>query len=163
MLILGRKACFLGPTIFEIPQPNWYQHILLRDVVRFSNNFKAEQFQIKWVEAYIVGVICPPDWNRVNESPRVNRDKPPLSPDIPPSLLSIILSFDNVTLKQVNIAYLASKKSYCFKGQIISKAIFVFLTSPKKRTKKIKKLTCYYYDISIQIFFVRFLGESRTP
>ena len=24
MLILGQKACFLGPTIFEIPQPNWY-------------------------------------------------------------------------------------------------------------------------------------------
>ena len=22
MLILGQKACFLGPTIFEIPQPN---------------------------------------------------------------------------------------------------------------------------------------------
>ena len=24
MLILGRKSCFLGPTKFEIPQPNWY-------------------------------------------------------------------------------------------------------------------------------------------
>ena len=24
MLILGQKPCFLGPTIFEIPQPNWY-------------------------------------------------------------------------------------------------------------------------------------------
>ena len=24
MLILGQKSCFLGPTIFEIPQPNWY-------------------------------------------------------------------------------------------------------------------------------------------
>ena len=24
MLIFGQKACFLGPTIFEIPQPNWY-------------------------------------------------------------------------------------------------------------------------------------------
>ena len=24
MLILGQKACFLGPTIFEIPRPNWY-------------------------------------------------------------------------------------------------------------------------------------------
>jgi hypothetical protein len=22
MLILGQKACFLGPTIFEIPRPN---------------------------------------------------------------------------------------------------------------------------------------------
>ena len=48
------------------------------------------------------------------------------------------------------------------KGQIISKAIFVFLTSPKKRTKKWKKLTCYYYDTLSQIFFVRFFGESRT-
>jgi hypothetical protein len=24
MLIRGQKSCFLGPTIFEIPQPNWY-------------------------------------------------------------------------------------------------------------------------------------------
>ena len=24
MLILGQKSCFLGPTSFEIPQPNWY-------------------------------------------------------------------------------------------------------------------------------------------
>ena len=24
MLIFGQKACFLGPTIFEIPRPNWY-------------------------------------------------------------------------------------------------------------------------------------------
>ena len=24
MLILGQKYCFLGPTIFKIPQPNWY-------------------------------------------------------------------------------------------------------------------------------------------
>ena len=24
MLILGQKSCFLRPTIFEIPQPNWY-------------------------------------------------------------------------------------------------------------------------------------------
>ena len=24
MLILGQKACFLGPTTFEIPQPNWH-------------------------------------------------------------------------------------------------------------------------------------------
>ena len=49
------------------------------------------------------------------------------------------------------------------KGQIISKAICVFLTSPKKRTKKSKNLTRHYNDISSQIFFVRFFGESRTP
>ena len=24
MLIFGQKSCFLGPTIFKIPQPNWY-------------------------------------------------------------------------------------------------------------------------------------------
>ena len=24
MLILGQKSCFLGPTIFKIPQPNWH-------------------------------------------------------------------------------------------------------------------------------------------
>ena len=24
ILIFGQKSCFLGPTIFEIPQPNWY-------------------------------------------------------------------------------------------------------------------------------------------
>ena len=24
MLILGQTSCFLGPTIFKIPQPNWY-------------------------------------------------------------------------------------------------------------------------------------------
>ena len=27
VLILGQKACILGPTIFKIPQPNWYYYI----------------------------------------------------------------------------------------------------------------------------------------
>ena len=36
---------------------------------------------------------------------------------------------------------------------------FFFLTSPKKRTKKWKNLTCPYYDRSSQIFFVCFFGE----
>ena len=27
MLILGQKHCLLGPTIFEIPQPNWYYNV----------------------------------------------------------------------------------------------------------------------------------------
>ena len=27
MLILGQKSSFLGPTIFKIPQPNWYYYI----------------------------------------------------------------------------------------------------------------------------------------
>ena len=29
MLILGQKACFLGPTIFEIPKPNWHHCLLI--------------------------------------------------------------------------------------------------------------------------------------
>ena len=29
MLILGQKSCFLGPTIFKIPQPRWYYETLL--------------------------------------------------------------------------------------------------------------------------------------
>ena len=29
-LILGQKTCFLGPTIFKIPQPNWYCIYVLR-------------------------------------------------------------------------------------------------------------------------------------
>ena len=53
----------------------------------------------------------------------------------------------------------AQQSAAVFKGQIISKANCVFLTpanfSKKKRTKRRKKLTCYYYDISSQIFFVR--------
>ena len=31
MSILGQKACILGPTIFKIPQPNWYYYIYSRD------------------------------------------------------------------------------------------------------------------------------------
>ena len=27
MLILGQKSCFLRPTFFKIPQPNWYWYI----------------------------------------------------------------------------------------------------------------------------------------
>ena len=29
MLILGQKACILGPTIFKIPQPNWYYSVVV--------------------------------------------------------------------------------------------------------------------------------------
>ena len=47
------------------------------------------------------------------------------------------------------------------KGQLISKAIFVFLTSSKKRTKKILLVISSYYDITSQIIFVRFLEEVR--
>ena len=27
MLILDQKSCFLGPTMFEIPQPNWHYYV----------------------------------------------------------------------------------------------------------------------------------------
>ena len=30
MLILGQKSCFLRPTIFEIPQQNWYYSRVIR-------------------------------------------------------------------------------------------------------------------------------------
>ena len=30
ILIFGQKICFLGPTIFKIPQPNWYLTSLQR-------------------------------------------------------------------------------------------------------------------------------------
>ena len=30
MLILGQKSCFLGPTIFKIPQPNWHYNVHTR-------------------------------------------------------------------------------------------------------------------------------------
>ena len=33
MLILGQKSCFFEPTIFEIPQPNWYRYIKLIAIV----------------------------------------------------------------------------------------------------------------------------------
>ena len=47
------------------------------------------------------------------------------------------------------------------KGQLISKAIFVFLTSSKKQTKMIWLDLLYHnYDITSQIIFVRFFGRS---
>ena len=30
MLILDQKSCFLGPTIFKIPQPNWYYWVYVQ-------------------------------------------------------------------------------------------------------------------------------------
>ena len=27
ILIFGQKSCFLGPTIFKIPQPNWHYYV----------------------------------------------------------------------------------------------------------------------------------------
>ena len=53
MLILGQKACILGSTIFEIPQPNWHWHwncsgLALKAIgilltTSFSNNFSLFQ------------------------------------------------------------------------------------------------------------------------
>ena len=38
MLILGQKSCFLGPTIFKIPQPKWryYVHTNIQDITHES-------------------------------------------------------------------------------------------------------------------------------
>ena len=36
MLILGQKACFLGPTIFEIQQPNWHYYIISYESLWFK-------------------------------------------------------------------------------------------------------------------------------
>ena len=30
MLILSQKACYLGPTTFEIPRPNWYYYVFTK-------------------------------------------------------------------------------------------------------------------------------------
>ena len=48
------------------------------------------------------------------------------------------------------------------KGQIISKAIFVFLTSPKKRTKKWKKLTWYIKSNLFRLNFWRILDTINS-
>ena len=36
MLILEQKSCFLGPTIFEIPQPNLY-YSALNTIIHFTD------------------------------------------------------------------------------------------------------------------------------
>ena len=38
MLILGQKACFLGPTIFEVPQPNWHYYLCYSIIVSSNGN-----------------------------------------------------------------------------------------------------------------------------
>ena len=40
-------------------------------------------------EAYILGVICPLDWNRINKHVKINceKKKSPLSPFVPPGLI----------------------------------------------------------------------------
>ena len=38
ILIFGQKCCFLGPTIFKIPQPSWHYYVLhiMLTIVRHS-------------------------------------------------------------------------------------------------------------------------------
>ena len=45
MLILGQKSCILGPTIFKIPQPNWYYYLY-----HSSNIVKARPHNAVWPE-----------------------------------------------------------------------------------------------------------------
>ena len=42
-LIFGHKSCFLGPTIFKIPQPNWYysQYSGRPTLAKFSQPFHS--------------------------------------------------------------------------------------------------------------------------
>ena len=41
MLIFGQKSCFLGPTIFKIPQPNWHYCVCLGAQFYIQLVFKA--------------------------------------------------------------------------------------------------------------------------
>ena len=43
MFILGQKSCFLGPTIFEIPQPNKAISQILYDQYHIWNISKLEK------------------------------------------------------------------------------------------------------------------------
>ena len=39
ILIFGPKSCFLGPTIFKIPQPNWYKYVLIHNLLLYHQIF----------------------------------------------------------------------------------------------------------------------------
>ena len=43
MLILGQKSCILGPTIFKIPQPNWYYFLYHEWNPDFAINYSNGQ------------------------------------------------------------------------------------------------------------------------
>ena len=48
ILISGQKSCFLGPTIFKIPQPNWYYSTripLSSAIYREEKQMSSEIFQ----------------------------------------------------------------------------------------------------------------------
>ena len=52
ILFFGQKSCFLGPTIFKIPQPNWHYYVLwpLSSILLLACSTaleKASQFD-KW-------------------------------------------------------------------------------------------------------------------
>ena len=51
MLILGQKACFLGPTIFEIPRQNWYYSL---HYLNSKNSKISFEWVVFWAEIYIV-------------------------------------------------------------------------------------------------------------
>ena len=43
-----QKSCFLGPTIFKIPQPNWYQYTYYCKQIEFHKSFpKTEENLVK--------------------------------------------------------------------------------------------------------------------
>ena len=46
------------------------------------------------------------------------------------------------------------------KGQLISKCLSAVLNSPKKRTKKFDFTAMVH---QVELFFVQFLGELKTP
>ena len=43
ILIFGQTFCFLGPTIFRIPQPNWYYKVSPFDGLNGDKNYYSKQ------------------------------------------------------------------------------------------------------------------------
>ena len=77
MLILGQKSCLLGPTIFEIPQPNWYYcinidtrlfHLIL--IVSILDLGKCK-IQERWIKKSYY-------WKETTEGFERNKDTPTL-------------------------------------------------------------------------------------
>ena len=47
MLILGQNSCFLGPTIFEIPRPNWYRPMpKICDWTKYQNSHSSKSIRV---------------------------------------------------------------------------------------------------------------------
>ena len=60
-IILGQKTCILGPTIFKIPQPNWYYYllwlgrVLWKKFSRIFSDFPAQEtYKKSWANLQIV-------------------------------------------------------------------------------------------------------------